>query len=173
MSLRAITPLEAKKMMEQGAVLIDVRGPDEFAREQIPGADNKPLDQLASRSVGHHGVVLFHCRSGARTRANSDRLANAACREAYIVEGGIDAWKAAGLPVKLDRRQPIEIMRQVQIAAGSLVLAGALLGFFAHPNFHWLSGAVGAGLLFAGASGTCMMANLLRYAPWNRAAATA
>ena len=49
-------------------------------------------------------------------------------------------------------------------------LLGAVLAALVHPNFLWLSGAVGAGLLFAGASGVCMMANVLRRAPWNRAA---
>jgi predicted branched-subunit amino acid permease len=62
------------------------------------------------------------------------------------------------------------MMRQVQIAAGSLVVLGAVLGATVNPGFHALSGLVGAGLVFAGASGTCMMARLLAYAPWNRKA---
>ena len=59
----------------------------------------------------------------ARARAaNAARLSAAANCETYILDGGLDAWKKAGLPVTLDRSQPIDIMRQVQIAAGSLVL---------------------------------------------------
>jgi UDP-3-O-[3-hydroxymyristoyl] glucosamine N-acyltransferase len=77
---------------------------------------------------------------------------------------------AAGLPVAEDRRAPIEIMRQVQIVAGSLVLAGVLLGAFVAPGFYGLAGFVGSGLVFAGASGTCAMANILRRMPWNRPA---
>ena len=61
-------------------------------------------------------------------------------------------------------------MRQVQIAAGSLVLAGVLLGAFVAPGFYALSGFVGAGLLFAGVSGFCGMARLLAVMPWNRRA---
>ncbi|HEX2527584.1 MAG TPA: rhodanese family protein [Geminicoccus sp.] len=87
---------------------------------------------------------------------------------AYVVEGGLEAWKRAGLPVEQDRRQPIEVMRQVQIAAGSLVLLGALVT----PWFYALAGFVGAGLVFAGVTGTCGMASLLRHMPWNRPAAT-
>ena len=90
--------------------------------------------------------------------------------ETYILEGGIDAWKKAGLPVALDRSQPIDIMRQVQIVAGSLVLIGAVLGFFVAPGFYALSAFVGAGLLFAGISGFCGMAKLLGLMPWNRQA---
>jgi hypothetical protein len=71
-----------------------------------------------------------------------------------------------------DRKQPIEIMRQVQIVAGSLVVAGAALGLLAHRGFYALSALVGAGLVFAGVSGTCMMARLLALAAWNRSTST-
>jgi rhodanese-related sulfurtransferase len=120
------------------------------------------------------GIVVFHCRSGARTASNAGRLAAAAegC-EAFILEGGLDAWKKAGLPVSVDSRQPIELMRQVQIAAGSLVLLGAILGTLVTPAFYALSAFVGAGLLFAGLSGFCGMARLLALMPWNKRAAAA
>ena len=85
-----------------------------------------------------------------------------------MLEGGLDAWKKAGLPVSLDRSQPIDIMRQVQIAAGSLVLLGVVLGAFVSPNFYALSGFVGAGLTFAGISGFCGMARVLGAMPWNQ-----
>ena len=62
-------------------------------------------------------------------------------------------------------------MRQVQITAGSLVVIGAVLGATVSPMFYVLSGFVGAGLVFAGVSGTCGLANMLRLMPWNRAAA--
>lgn len=85
-----------------------------------------------------------------------------------MLEGGIEARKEAGLPVARDSNQPIEIMRQVQIAAGSLVLIGVVLGALLHPAFYGLAGFVGAGLLFAGLSGWCGMAKLLALMPWNR-----
>lgn len=87
-----------------------------------------------------------------------------------MLEGGIDAWAAAGLPIDEDRRQPIEIQRQVQIAAGLLVLAGVALGLLAHPAFLGISAFVGAGLTLAGVTGFCGMAKLLALAPWNRIA---
>lgn len=59
-------------------------------------------------------------------------------------------------------------MQQVQIAAGSLVLAGVLLSQLVAPAWIWLSGFVGAGLVFAGVSGFCGMARLLAVMPWNR-----
>lgn len=170
--LKTITPEAAATLLrEGGASLVDVRERDEHARIRIPGATNLPLSKLeeAELAVQEGRPVLFHCRSGARTQGHVARLAaKAGGCEAYVVEGGLDAWKRAGLPIAEDRRQPLELMRQVQIAAGALALLGAVLGAAVNPWFHALSGFVGAGLVFAGISGTCGMASLLRRMPWNR-----
>jgi rhodanese-related sulfurtransferase len=108
---------------------------------------------------------------GKRTRDNAALLAAKSPCQAYELAGGLNAWHAAGLPVTVDRSQPIEIMRQVQIAAGSLVLLGITLGMFVAPYGYGIVGFVGAGLVFAGATGSCMMAKLLALMPWNRRAA--
>lgn len=169
MSLPTISPTEAKRLMDQGARLIDIRGGDEHARERIPGAENHPVEGL-SRLEGESGIAIFHCRSGQRTAANAARLAQAANCDAYIVEGGIEGWKKAGLPVVRDRGQPIEMHRQVMIAAGSLVLLGVLLGQFVASGFYLVPAFIGAGLTFAGITGWCGMAKLLALMPWNRVA---
>jgi len=166
-----VDPQEALRLINEGALLIDVREPDEHARERIPNARLVPLSRLSIPLDRHEAEqVIFHCRSGARTATASERLAAAAGGDAYILRGGLDAWKAAGLPVLRDRRRPIEMMRQVQIAAGSLVVLGVGLGALLHPAFYALSGFVGAGLVFAGTTGTCGMARILALAPWNRMA---
>lgn len=173
--LKTITPEAAARLLrEDGATLVDVREPDEHARARIPGARNLPLSRLEEAELAVQGgrPVLFHCRSGARTRGNAVRLAaKAGLCEAYVVEGGLEAWKRAGLPVAEDRRQPLELMRQVQIAAGAMVVLGVLLGALVAPGFYALAGVVGAGLVFAGVTGTCGLARLLRLMPWNRAPA--
>jgi rhodanese-related sulfurtransferase len=170
-NLQAISPQRAAELVRAGAVLIDVREADEHARERIPGAQHHALTRINAGTAVRDGddVLIFHCRSGARTRGHAGTLAGASqsC-EAYILDGGLEAWKKAGLPVTLDRSQPIDLMRQVQIAAGSLVLIGVLLGVLVAPPFYALSGFVGAGLLFAGISGFCGMARLLALMPWNR-----
>jgi rhodanese-related sulfurtransferase len=172
--LATIAPNRATELMRQGAVLIDIREADEHARERIPGARHHALSRLDAETPARPGddVLVFHCRSGARTKANASRLAASAngC-EVYLLEGGLDAWKQAGLPTTIDRKQPIELNRQVQIAVGSLVLLGVLLGTLAWPGFYILSGFVGAGLLFAGISGFCGMARVLEMMPWNHRAA--
>ena len=171
-TLKTISPDRAAELMRKGAVLIDVREADEHARERIPGARHHALSQLDAQNPARSGddVLIFHCRSGARTQANAARLEASNARESYILEGGIDAWKKAGLPIARDRRQPIEIMRQVQIAAGLLILIGIGLGYLASPLFYLLSGFVGAGLTVAGVTGFCGMARLLAAMPWNRRA---
>jgi len=167
MSLPTISPTEAKRLIDQGARLIDIRGADEHARERIPGAENHPVEGLSALDGGGE-IAIFHCRSGQRTAANADKLARAARCDAYIVKGGIEAWKRAGLPVEHSRSRPIEIQRQVFIAAGSLVLLGVLLGQFVATEFYALPAFVGAGLTFAGITGWCGMAKLLALMPWNR-----
>lgn len=168
MSLPTIDVASARRLLDQGAVLVDIREADEHARERVPGARHNPLSRLAPVEAPAGKAVIFHCRSGARTAANAARLGTATSCDAYILEGGLDAWKKAGLPVAVDRRQPIEIMRQVQIVAGSLVLLGVALGIWVTPIFLGLSAFVGAGLAFAGISGWCGMARLLALMPWNR-----
>jgi rhodanese-related sulfurtransferase len=169
MSLQRISPDNAKRLIDKGALLIDIRGEDEHGRECIPGARNCPVNEMGKLDAAA-GPVVFYCRTDNRTAVNSARLAAAAGCEAYAIEGGIDAWKQAGLPVKTDRSRPIEIQRQVQLAAGSLVLLGVLLGLSGHPAFYAVAGFVGTGLVFAGLTGWCGMAKLLGQMPWNRAA---
>jgi rhodanese-related sulfurtransferase len=167
-TLRTVAPERAAELVRAGAVLVDIREADEHAREHIPGARHRALSGFDTETVGGPSdqMLIFYCRSGMRTRANAQRLAAAGSCEAYALEGGIDGWKKAGLPVTFDRRKPIELMRQVQITAGSLVLLGLILALIS-PAFILLSGFVGAGLVVAGATGFCGMARLLSAMPWN------
>jgi rhodanese-related sulfurtransferase len=98
MSLPTITPYEARRLVDNGALLIDIRRADEHARERIPGAQNQPVDSLSAIDSKSRPVI-FHCMSGLRTEIYAAKLAAAASCEGFIVEGGIEAWKKAGLPV--------------------------------------------------------------------------
>jgi rhodanese-related sulfurtransferase len=172
-SPQTLKPHQLAELLKDGrAVLVDIREPDEFARGRIRGALSRPLSILESQGLGLTGdaPVVFTCRSGMRTRAHQARLAAALGGPAHLLEGGLDAWAAAGLPLDADAKAPLEVMRQVQISAGLLVLAGVILGVGVHPAWLGLSAFVGAGLTFAGVSGWCGMAKLLGSMPWNRAA---
>ncbi len=174
--MTTLTPLKpadvAERLKTHRAVLIDIREQDEFLREHAPGAVHAPLSRFdASALIAHGGrEVIYTCRTGNRTGANGVKLAACVPGEAFVLDGGLDAWKAQGLPTKADKTLPIELMRQVQMTAGGLVLIGVLLGLMVHPAFWGLSAFVGAGLFVAGATGFCGMARLLAAMPWNRSA---
>lgn len=170
MTLRVLTPADARDLLARHGQLIDIREPDEHRREHIPGAMNVPLSRLDALPACD-GPIVFHCRSGARTDANAHRLAAAAGANCYLLDGGVEGWRAAGFETRRDRTQPIEIMRQVQLVAGALILLGLAASLLIAPGFAFLSAFVGAGLMFAGATGWCGMARLLALMPWNRRAA--
>lgn len=167
-ALKTLSPADARRLVERGARLVDIRNRDEFARIRLAGAENRPVDTIGP--IEGDAPVIFLCRSGMRTAASVDKL-GACCAEGYVLEGGLEGWRKAGLPVEEDKGQPLEVMRQVQIAAGSLVLIGVLLGWLVSPAWFGLATLVGAGLVFAGTTGWCGMANLLALMPWNRRAA--
>ena len=175
----ALTPLsaqEVKTRMDKGnAVLVDIREADEYARRHIPGSISQPLSnwEAAHLTIEPDRHVIFTCRSGMRTAGACDRLTARISGPAYVLSGGVDSWDKAGLALTVDAKAPLEIMRQVQIAAGLLVLTGIALGIFVAPGWLGLSAFVGTGLAFAGATGFCGMARLLMLAPWNRRATAA
>lgn len=175
MALKSISPEAARQLMQEGAVLVDIRAADEHAREHISEARHMPVDQITSQQqpFGDARAVIYHCRGGHRTQANAARLASCVSCDAYMLEGGLDAWKKAGLQVEVGFGQPLELQRQVQIGAGSLILLGVVLGYTLSPVLFLISGFVGAGLVFAGVSGFCGLARLLALMPWNRRSAPA
>ena len=99
--VETITPERAMELVKQGAVLIDIRERNEYTSENIPGARHHALSQIDANHPARKGdsVLIYHCKSGARTRMNAGRLAHASGKcEVYLLGGGINAWKRAGLP---------------------------------------------------------------------------
>ncbi|MEQ8700251.1 MAG: rhodanese-like domain-containing protein, partial [Bauldia litoralis] len=146
MSVKEIDAKTAKEWFEADkAILVDVREPAEYAREHIIGARLVPLSGFDREdfSKDHGKVAVFHCRSGSRTATNAERLLRSGFREVYSVRGGLEAWKRAGLPVHLNRKAPIDLMRQVQIGIGALVMLGALLSALVSPWFLLMVAGVG------------------------------
>ena len=171
---KTIRPQELADMRRAGRSinLIDVRTPVEYREVHVEFARNVPLDrldaeQLARQRNGAGNEPLYViCRSGNRAQQACEKLA-AAGVEVLNVEGGTAAWDAAGLPV-VRGKKAISLERQVRIAAGLLVLAGSVLGFFVHPYWIGLAAFVGAGLVFAGVTDTCGMGLMLARMPWNQ-----
>jgi glyoxylase-like metal-dependent hydrolase (beta-lactamase superfamily II) len=149
-------------------ILLDVRTLLEFQSERIEGALSLPLAELDARidEIPEGAEVVTVCRTGVRATIAAETLARTG-RRARVLEGGMVAWRRARLPVRVGRRR-LAVDRQVQLIAGSMVLAGVTLGTLVSPWFLALSAFFGAGLTFAGATGTCGLALLLAKLPWNR-----
>lgn len=167
-----IAARDLRALAEGGAEpwLLDVRTPLEFESEHLDGSRLVPLDQLSARldDIPDDADVVVVCRTGVRATIAAETLARAG-RRARVLEGGVQAWRRAGLPLREGRRR-LPVDRQVQLIAGSMVVAGVTLGAFVNPWFLLLAGFFGAGLTFAGATGTCGLAVMLLRMPWNRSA---
>lgn len=96
----SITSQEAAARWEAGALLLDVREDAEWAAGHVPGATHIPLGQLASRvaELPSDQTILVICRSGNRSQEGRDILAAAGVEPVTSVDGGVKAWRDAGLP---------------------------------------------------------------------------
>lgn len=153
--------------------ILDVRTPGEFEAEHIDGAYNVPLDTLpehgAEIRAGVSAPVVLVCRSGQRARKAEDALRATRMSNLHVLDGGMNAWTAAGQPVRQGAPR-MSLERQVRIAAGSLAATGAFLALFVNPLFAAIPAFVGSGLVFAGVTDTCAMGMLIARLPHNRPA---
>jgi len=129
--LPAISPQEAFERFSKGeARLVDIRETDEYTQEFVPGSRLIPLSIIAKHPLKDADApdkpIVFFCHSGNRTANASDLLERLAGDvQAYRLDGGISGWEKAGLPVE-HISSTIPLFRQIQIAAGSLVLIGVI-----------------------------------------------
>lgn len=174
MTVTTINPQQLADLCRSGKIdVIDVRTPVEFQEVHVEFARNVPLDKLNPAAVmqdrnGSRDEPLYLiCRSGSRGRQACEKFLAAGFTNIINVEGGTLACVESGLPV-VRGKKTISLERQVRIAAGLLVLLGALLGWSVHEAFIGLSAFVGAGLVFAGITDTCGMGLMLARMPWNQ-----
>lgn len=100
-SHREVTAMELHAMLAAGtATLVDVREPNEFSAEHIAGAINQPLSSFdpAVLPVVASKTVVLQCAGGKRSGLALDKCASAKATIDTHLGGGVDAWKAAGLP---------------------------------------------------------------------------
>ena len=99
----AIGPNEAVRLMNEGAVLVDLRSTNQFKDGHITGAKNIPGDQVAAdpKSVEKltSKTVVLYCDDGATTAAAQRTLAAAGIKNVFSLRGGLAAWKQENLPV--------------------------------------------------------------------------
>ncbi len=167
-----IQPAALQALLQQGAQcrLLDVRTDAEFDAVHVPGSVSQPLDRLdvgAWQADSAPGPLYVFCQAGGRATRAAELLSRAGVSCA-VVEGGVDAWGAAGLPLERGTSRVLPLMRQVQIVIGLVSGAGAALSVWKHPLFGLIPLFMGAGLVFAGVTGTCGLALLMARMPWNR-----
>lgn len=170
---QSIDAKTAKEWLEKNeAVLIDVREPGEHQAMKISGSKLIPVGSISKDKLPdiQNKKLIIHCHIGKRGGMACEKLLrDHPDLDIYNLEGGISSWEKAGFEVEKSVRGFISIDRQVQIVVGCGVLLGLILGYFVHPGFLLLSGFFGAGLLYAGISGSCGMATMLGMMPWNQA----
>jgi rhodanese-related sulfurtransferase len=99
----AVGPSEAVRLMNEGAVLVDLRSANLFKDGHITGARNIPGDQVGAdpkivEKLASRSVVLY-CDDGATTAAAQRTLAAAGIKNVVSLRGGLAAWKQENLPV--------------------------------------------------------------------------
>ena len=101
-----VDPEEARRRLDGGAILVDVRELDEFARARVPGATHLPLSQFAERvgELPRDREIVLLCAAGMRSAMAADYLDRQGLRAANL-EGGIQAWYQAGLPLEVEESQ--------------------------------------------------------------------
>lgn len=154
--------------------LLDVRTAPEFQSAHIPQARLLPLDDIRPERLDqlHGGSPIYViCQSGMRARKAIEKLSRAGLRECVLVDGGMDAWTSAGLPVERGASKVLPLMRQVQLVIGISTAAGAILALTVDPLFVVIPLITGCGLTINGLTGFCGLALLMARLPWNRKAA--
>ena len=169
---RGLSNEEARALMDSGqALLIDVREHAEFKAEAISGALSHPLSTFEFETLQvfmGKRVPIFYCRTGIRSEEALQRWLKEG-RDGFHLAEGIRNWTTAGFEVRTRQAgSRVDVMRQTQMVAGSLILTLSCLAIFVNPIFWIGSAALGLGLFHAGASGTCGLATVISWLPWNR-----
>lgn len=171
MVVKRIDAVTLKSWLDKDeAVLVDVREPAEYASAHIAGATLLPLANVKKSALPNYTnkKLVLHCRKGGRGASACEKLlAEDAEINIYNLTEGTEGWSKAGLPLECSGRFFLPLDQQVRLIIGVGVLLGSTLGYFVNPLFFILSAFFGAGLIFAGLTGTCTLALLIAKAPWN------
>jgi rhodanese-related sulfurtransferase len=169
----ALDPAAVRSMIQNNpdVLLVDVRTPGEYQTGHIAGSINLPLDQVDAhlrRIVNDAGgrLVLI-CQSGSRAAQAHRTLTSAGLTDVAVLTGGMNAWTAAGGPTQRSGKPRWTLERQVRLVAGGIVLAAVVASIWV-PALRYLAGLVGAGLVVAALTDSCLMGTALARLPYNR-----
>lgn len=167
----SVQQFESEFKPGSGAQCLDVREPVEHAAIRLEPFESCALSSLSEKSVGtldKTKPTYLLCRSGSRACQAGERLEKMGFTDLRVIEGGLNAFEAAGKPLVRGATKVWSLERQVRFAAGFLVLVGIVLAATVHPAGIFLSLFVAGGLIFSAVTDTCGMAMMLARMPWNR-----
>lgn len=99
----SVTPEQAVRLINDDALVLDVRSVDEFRSGHLNGAKNIALADLAQKmeilSAHKTTPVLVYCESGMRSARACSQLKKAGFEQLHNLAGGMAAWRGANLPV--------------------------------------------------------------------------
>ena len=97
----SVGTLEATRLMNSGAIVLDVRNPDEFARGHVVGSRNIPMADIDKRAgeLPAGKALIVVCANGSSAARAAGSLRKAGRAEVFCMDGGLASWQQAGLPV--------------------------------------------------------------------------
>ena len=135
--LPRIAPAEAAAKIREGAIAADIRSQAEYRSGHIGGALSLPPERHRDKLPDNTApCLIFYCLGGKRTAQAEAALSELGRgRECYILEGGLQAWKAAGLPVEADRAAAIRYAVERAASSDIILIAGK-----GHENYQDMQG---------------------------------
>lgn len=102
-SFASLSPQEAIRFMNQGALVLDLRKVEEFREGHLSGARHLPSDQILTAGETHKKYrekpVLVYCGSGSVGAAAARQLAAQGFTKAFNLRGGLETWRTENLPL--------------------------------------------------------------------------
>ena len=97
----SVGSLEATRLINHGAIVLDVRKPDEFARGHVVGSRNIPMVDIDKRAgeLPAGKALIVVCANGSTAARAAGSLRKAGRAEVFCMDGGLASWQQAGLPV--------------------------------------------------------------------------
>ncbi len=106
--MKTLSAAELQSLLTTDVDIVDVREPDEWATGHVPGARLVPLALVRADPVGAlpRDNVVFVCAKGARSAQAAEVATKLGRTTVYSLNGGTDAWRAAGLPIVVPGQLP-------------------------------------------------------------------
>lgn len=175
----AVTTDELATMLDHDRPthVVDLRDPTQHRAGHIHDSTSLPFSRIDRDNVGAELGTRAGCSEPLCLVSNSGRMAERAALRlrhqgldrVYILDGGIQAWRADRRPLTYPNRR-FTLQQQLNLIAGVLLLVLLAKALLLHPVFYVLTGVVGVALITAAFGDRRDLKRLLQSLPWNRRA---